>query len=32
MIKNLPKDFNWEFYLDFYNDLRSAGLKTEILK
>ena len=28
-MENLPKDFNWEFYLDFYNDLRSAGLKTE---
>jgi hypothetical protein len=28
MIKNLPKEFDWKFYLDFYQDLRDAGLKT----
>ena len=25
----LPKDFDWKFYLEFYEDLRKAGLKTE---
>lgn len=25
---SLPKDFDWKFYLDHYEDLRKAGLKT----
>jgi len=32
MIKNkgvLPEDFDWEFYLEYYEDLRNAGLKTK---
>lgn len=29
LIKNLPEDFDWNFYLNFYSDLRNAGLKTE---
>jgi glycosyltransferase involved in cell wall biosynthesis len=28
-MKKLPKDFDWNFYLDFYQDLKDAGLKTE---
>jgi len=28
-IYNLPKDFDWKFYLEHYEDLRNAGLKTE---
>jgi len=26
---NLPENFNWEFYLNYYKDLRMAGIKTE---
>ena len=29
MSKVLPKNFDWEFYLKYYQDLRDAGLKTE---
>jgi hypothetical protein len=29
MENKLPKNFDWEFYLDYYEDLRNAGLKTE---
>jgi len=25
----IPKDFDWEFYLEHYEDLRNAGLKTK---
>jgi hypothetical protein len=25
----LPINFDWEFYLEYYEDLRLAGLKTE---
>ena len=28
-IYNLPKDFDWKFYLEYYEDLRNAGLKTK---
>ena len=27
---DFPSDFDWKFYLDYYKDLRDAGLKTEI--
>lgn len=27
---NTPKDFDWKFYLNYYEDLRLAGIKTEI--
>jgi hypothetical protein len=29
MQNNLPKDFDWKFYLGYYEDLRNAGLVTE---
>jgi glycosyltransferase involved in cell wall biosynthesis len=29
MIKKIPENFDWKFYLDHYRDLRDAGLKTE---
>jgi hypothetical protein len=25
----IPQDFNWKFYLEYYEDLRNAGLKTK---
>ena len=25
----LPENFDWKFYLGYYEDLRNAGLKTE---
>lgn len=25
----IPKDFDWKFYLEYYKDLRLAGIKTE---
>jgi len=25
----VPKDFDWEFYLDFHGDLRQAGLQSK---
>jgi glycosyltransferase involved in cell wall biosynthesis len=28
-MKNLPENFDWEFYLEYYEDLRNAGLKTK---
>jgi hypothetical protein len=28
-MKNLPGDFDWAFYLEYYEDLRNAGLKTK---
>lgn len=28
-IYNLPEDFDWKFYLEYYEDLKNAGLKTE---
>lgn len=28
-MSNLPEGFDWEFYLNNYDDLRNAGLKTE---
>ena len=27
--KDIPTDFDWKFYLEYYEDLRNAGLKTE---
>jgi FkbM family methyltransferase len=29
MENTLPKNFDWKFYLEYYEDLRNAGLKTE---
>jgi FkbM family methyltransferase len=29
MKNKLPKDFDWEFYLEYYEDLRNDGLKTK---
>jgi FkbM family methyltransferase len=26
---NIPKDFDWGFYLNFYEDLKNSGLKTK---
>ncbi len=28
-MKNLPENFDWEFYLEYYEDLRNVGLKTK---
>jgi len=25
----MPENFDWEFYLEYYQDLRDAGLKTK---
>jgi hypothetical protein len=25
----LPENFDWEFYLEYYEDLRRTGLKTK---
>lgn len=28
-MNKLPEDFDWKFYLDYYEDLRLAGIRTE---
>jgi len=29
MMKKIPENFDWEFYLEHYEDLRNAGLRTK---